>query len=150
MTKQSLVRDNNNSMGMNGWLRKHNMLPQLDVTVLFQRVKKADVRPAFKSSHSKPSKQSLPHTRHVAGAIKPPSATHIPFKNAKRQWLFFSIPQQPQLYYSNSVIPDSLRGKYLHRGVLTSAFNCMVTSSRRFNLYFWHNISFSVQKLNLV
>lgn len=60
------------------------MLPQLDVTVLLQRVKKADVRPAFKSSHSKPSKQSLPHTmRHAAGAIKPLSATHIPFKNAK-------------------------------------------------------------------
>lgn len=37
-----------------------------------ERVKKADVRPAFKSSHSKPSKQRLLRTiRHVAGAIKP-------------------------------------------------------------------------------
>lgn len=45
-----------------------------------ERVKKADVRPTFKSSHSKPSKQMLPRTiRHVAGAIKPLSATHIPF-----------------------------------------------------------------------
>lgn len=45
-----------------------------------ERVKKADVRPAFKSSHSKPSKQRLLRTiRHVAGAIKPLSATHIPF-----------------------------------------------------------------------
>lgn len=45
-----------------------------------ERVKKADVRPTFKRSHSKSSKQRLPHTiRHVAGAIKPLSATHIPF-----------------------------------------------------------------------
>lgn len=57
-----------------------------------ERVKKADVRPTFKSSHSKPSKQRLPRTiRHVAGAIKPPSAAHIPFQNAMSRWLCFTF-----------------------------------------------------------
>lgn len=111
---------------------------------------KSRCQTCFQKQSLQASQAKPPPHWDVAGAIKPPSATHIPFKNAKRHWLCFSIPQQPQLYYSNSVIPDSLRGKYLHRGVLTSAFNCMLTSSMRFNFYFWHNIRLSVQKLNLV